>query len=126
MRQSLITTFEISFSSEFLLEPLADFMPRLGRKSSRLDLHFACCVHGQSDAGYEFVGEDFEWFAFLFADGDFAVGRVDCGDHFLDFTLRDETGCENEFLRMRGIDLAGGEPFERSVSTVRQFLTVFM
>lgn len=107
------TSYQVTL--EPFLEPLADFVPRLGRESGRLNLDAAGCVHGDADAGDEAVGEDFQRLALLFTDGDLGIDRLYGGDDFIHLLLRHETGGENEFLRVSGINLSGGETFERGV-----------
>lgn len=117
---------DISVKSEFLLQPLADFVADFVCERGRLDFHRAGSVDGDADAGDECVGEYFEGLARFLLDGDFAVDGVNCGDHFLDFLFGHHAGGEDEFFGAGGIDVASGEPFQRTRSRVSKLFTSVM
>ena len=48
---------------QFFLNPFSGLMRQLVQKPRRLDFNRAVCVHGDSDAGNEFVGIDLSCFA---------------------------------------------------------------
>lgn len=92
---------------EAFLEPFPDFVADFVRQGGRLDLHNTAGIHCHADAGNEFVGINLR---LLVLEGN--RYRVENLIHFL---LRNHSSGENEFFRVRGIDLACGEPFEGAV-----------